>query len=167
MLTTVFSTEVDVPIRTAYGQWTQFEDFPQFMEGVKQVTQIDAKRLYWKVEIGGKEKEWIAKIIEQMPFKRIAWTNRDGSLAGAIVTFHPLSDAKSQILLRVGYTTEGGINNVGDGMSAVSLRIQRDLERFKAFIEKRYYKTMAGLDQGGSLTLASRAAMAQQQIHSI
>jgi uncharacterized membrane protein len=146
MLTTVVSTEVNVPVRTAYHQWTQFEDFPQFMEGVRQVTQLDAKRLHWKAEIAGKEKEWVAKIIEQTPDKRIAWTSRVGGLAEAMVTFHSISDAKSQILLRVGCTTEGGVHNVRDGMSAVSSRLQRDLERFKVFIEQRYREIMAGPD---------------------
>ena len=160
MLTIVISSEVNVPVRTAYHQWTQFEDFPQFMEGVTQVTQLDAKRLLWKAEIAGKEKEWVAKIVEQILDKRLAWTSRDGSLDGAMVTFHPLSDAKSKILLRVGYITEDGVTNVGDGMSAVSLRVQRDLERFKAFIEKRYCETMTGPDLRGSHTRASRVAMA-------
>jgi len=150
MLTIVISTEVNVPVRTVYHQWTQFEDFPQFMEGVKQVTQIDAKLLHWKAQVADKEKDWVVKIIEQIPDKRIAWTSRDGSLAGAAVTFHPLSDAKSQILLRVGYPTDGGVKNVGEGMSALSSRMQRDLERFKALVEKRHCEAMAGPDLRGA-----------------
>ena len=149
MLTAVLSTDLNVPVRVAYHQWTQFEDFPQFMEGVKQVTQIDAKLLHWRAEIAGKEKEWLAKIIEQKADKRIAWKSRGGSLTGAMVTFHSLSDAKSQILLRVGYTTESGIKDVADGVSTVSLRMQRDLERFKAFIENRYRRIMTELDLRG------------------
>jgi uncharacterized membrane protein len=156
MLTIVISTEVNVPVHAVYHQWTQFEDFPQFMEGVKQVTQIDAKLLHWKAQVEDKEKDWVAKIIEQIPDKRIAWTSRDGSLAGATVTFHPLSDAKSQILLRVGYPAEGGVNNVEDGMSAMSLRMQRDLERFKAFVEKRHCETLAGQDLRGITHAAPR-----------
>ena len=168
MTTIITLIDVNVPVRTAYNQWTQFEDFPQFMEGVKQVTQLDAKRLHWKAEIAGKAKEWVVKIIEQTPDKRIAWTSQDAALNGALVTFHSLSGAKSMILVRVGYTTEDGVTNVGDGMSAVSLRMQRDLERFKAFIEKRYCETMAGLDlMGVTHTLASRVAIAQHQLHSI
>ncbi|HKO31066.1 MAG TPA: SRPBCC family protein [Nitrospiraceae bacterium] len=167
MLTTVVSTEVNVPVRTAYLQWMQFEDFPQFMEGVKQVTQLDAKRLHWRAEIAGREKEWVAKIIEQTPDKRIAWTSRGASLAEAMVTFHPLSEGKSQILLRVGYTTEGSVTHVGDGMSAVSLRMQSDLERFKAFIEKRYGETMAGLDLKGVPHAAPRGtAHTNVRVHS-
>jgi uncharacterized membrane protein len=138
------------------------------MEGVTQVTQIDAKRLHWKAEIAGKEIEWVVKIIEQTPDTRIAWTSRGGSHDGAMVTFHPLSKVKSKILLRVGYTTEDGVTNVRDGRSAVSLRMQRDLERFKALIEKRYCENMTGSDlMGVTHTHASRVAMAQHQLHSI
>jgi uncharacterized membrane protein len=133
------------------------------MEGVRQVTQLDAKRLHWKAEIAGKEKEWVAKIIEQTPDKRIAWTSRGGSLAEAMVTFHSISDAKSQILLRVGCTTEGGVHNVRDGMSAVSSRLQRDLERFKVFIEQRYGEAMTGPNLRGAYTLASKVAMSHTQ----
>jgi len=138
MSSIVITIEVNVPVQAAYTQWTYFEEFPQFMEGVKQVTQLDAKRLHWKAEIAGKEWEWVAKIIEQTPYKRVAWTSRDGLLInGAMVTFHPLSDVKSKILWRVGHTTESLVKHMGDGLSAVSLRMQRDLKRFKTFIEQR------------------------------
>ena len=141
MSTIVESIEVNVPVRIAYIQWTRFDEFPKFMEGVKQVTQLDAKRLHWKAEIGGEDKEWVAKIIEQTPDKRIAWISRDAVLNGVMLTFHPLSDAKSKVLLRVGHTTEGFVKNVGDWMGEVLLRVQGDLERFKAFIEKRGRET--------------------------
>ena len=137
MTTIVRSIDVNVPVRTAYNQWIRFDEFPQFMEGVKQVTQMDANRLHWKAEIAGQETEWVAKIIEQTPDKRIAWTSRDGALHGAMVTFHPLSDAQSKILLRVGRITGRGIGNVGEALDALSLRAQRDLERFKILIEVR------------------------------
>ena len=137
MTTIVRSIDVNVPVRTAYNQWIRFDEFPQFMEGVKQVTQMDANRLHWKAEIAGQENEWVAKIIEQTPDKRIAWTSRDGALHGAMVTFHPLSEAQSKILLRVGRITGRGVANVGEALDALSLREQRDLERFKALIEAR------------------------------
>jgi hypothetical protein len=124
---------------------------------VKQVTQIDAKRLYWKVEVAGKEEEWVAKIIEQTPDKRIAWTSRGGTLNGAMVTFHPLSDAKSKILLRVGHTIEGVVNNVGGGLAAVSTRVRGDLDRFKAFIETRGRK--AGHEHPYVTTMLAQAAL--------
>ena len=147
MTTIVRSIDVNVPVRIAYNQWIRFDEFPKFMEGVKQVTQMDAKRLHWKAEVAGQENEWVAKIIEQTPDKRIAWTSRDGALHGAMVTFHPLSDAESKILLRVGRTTGWVVNNVGDAWDALSLRVQGDLERFKAFIETRGHETGACQDK--------------------
>jgi len=137
MTTIVRSIDVNVPVRTAYNQWSRFDEFPQFMEGVKQVTQMDANRLHWKAEIAGQENEWVAKIIEQTPEKRIAWTSREGALHGAMVTFHPLSDAQSKILLRVGRITGRDVANVGEALDALSLRAQGDLERFKVLIEAR------------------------------
>src|ERR1043165_10239098 len=88
------SIEVKVPVRTAYNQWTQFEEFPHFMEGVKQVTQLDDTHLHWKAEIAGKEKEWDAEITEQTPDQRIAWRSRGGAINGDVVSFHRLSDAR-------------------------------------------------------------------------
>ncbi|MGH7184329.1 MAG: SRPBCC family protein [Nitrospiraceae bacterium] len=143
MTTIVRSIDVNVPLRTAYNQWIRFDEFPKFMEGVKQVTQMDGKRLHWKAEIAGQENEWVAKIIEQTPDKRIAWTSRDGALHGAMVTFHPLSEAQSKILLRVGRITGRGVSNVGDALDALSLRAHGDLERFKVFIEARGHGTGA------------------------
>ena len=93
------SIEVSVPVRTAYNQWTQFEEFPRFMEGVKEVKQLDDKRLHWKAEIAGQEKEWIAEITEQTPDQRIAWTSRGGAINGGVVTFHRLSATKSKVML--------------------------------------------------------------------
>ena len=135
------SIEVSVPVRTAYNQWTQFEEFPQFMEGVKEVTQLDDKRLHWKAAIAGKEKEWDAEIIEQTPDQRIAWTSRGGAINGGVVTFHRLSDATSKVMLQMEYDPQGVVENVGDALGAVSLRVQGDLERFKEFIEQRGRET--------------------------
>ena len=147
MTTIVRSIDVNVPVRTAYNQWIRFDEFPKFMAGVKQVTQMDPKRLHWKAEIAGQENERVAKIIEQTPDKRIVWTSRDGALHGAMVTFHPLSDAQSKILLRVGRTMGGVVNNVGDALDALSLRVEGDLERFKAFIETRSHEIEAWQDK--------------------
>ena len=137
------SIEVNVPVHTAYNQWTQFEEFPQFMEGVKQVTQLDDTHLHWKAEIVGKEKEWDAEITEQTPDQRIAWTSRGGVVNDGIVIFQPLSDTRSKICLQVAYLPEGLVEKVGDEMGAVSMRVQGDLERFKAFIEARGQETGA------------------------
>ena len=137
------SIEVNVPVRTAYNQWTQFEEFPRFMEGVKEVTQLDEKRLHWKAEIAGQEKEWNAEIIEQTPDQRIAWTSRSGAPNGGVVTFHRLSDDKSKVMLQLDYDPQGFVENLGDTLGIVSLRVQGDLERFKEFIEKRGRETGA------------------------
>jgi uncharacterized membrane protein len=137
------SIEINVPVRAAYNQWTQFEEFPRFMEGVKQVKQIDDKHLHWKADIGGKEKEWKAEITEQVPDERIAWTSREGALNGGVVTFHRLSDSKSKIMLQLEYDPKGLIENVGDAVGVVTQRVQGDLERFKAYIETRGQETGA------------------------
>lgn len=135
------SIEINVPVRAAYNQWTQFEEFPRFMEGVKQVKQIDDKHLHWKADIGGKEKEWNAEITEQVPDQRIAWTSRGGAWNGGVVTFHRLSDAKSKIMLQMEYDPQGFVENVGDAIGVVTQRVQGDLERFKAYIETRGHET--------------------------
>lgn len=135
------SIEVNVPVRTAYNQWTQFEEFPRFMAGVKEVKQLDDRQLHWKAEISGLEKEWDAEIIEQTPDQRIAWTSRGGFMNGGVVTFHRLSDARSMVMLQMWYDPQGFLENTGDALGVVSLRIQGDLERFKEFIEQRGHET--------------------------
>lgn len=131
------STEVNVPVRTAYNQWTQFEEFPKFMEGVTAVRQLDNTHLHWKATIAGKEKEWDAVITEQHPDERIAWKSTSGAKNAGVVTFHRLSDQKSKIMLQMDYEPEGVVENVGEALGAVSLRVEGDLERFKTFIEQR------------------------------
>jgi uncharacterized membrane protein len=137
------SIEVNVPVRTAYNQWTQFEEFPRFMEGVKEVTQLDDTHLHWKAAIAGQGKEWDAEITEQTPDQRIAWTSRGGAINGGVVTFHRLSDARSKVMLQLEYAPQGVVESVGDALGVVSLRVQGDLERFKEFIEKRGRETGA------------------------
>ena len=133
------SIEVNVPEYTAYAQWTRFEEFPQFMEGVKEVTRLDAKRFHWKAEIAGQDKEWDTEIIEKAADQRLAWTSRGSDIKGWVVTFHQLSNARSKIMLQVEYDPQGVAENVGDAVGVVSLRVQGDLERFKALIEKRWH----------------------------
>jgi len=137
------SIEVDVPAKTAYNQWTQFEEFPKFMEGVKAVQQLDAKRLHWRAEIAGKEKEWDAEITEQIPDQRIAWRSRSGAPNGGVVTFHVLSPTRSKVMLQMEYDTETFIEKAGDAVGIVSQRVMGDLERFKDFIESRGRETGA------------------------
>jgi uncharacterized membrane protein len=129
------SIEVDVPVQTAYNQWTQFEDFPQFMEGVERVDQLDDQRLHWTAEIGGVHREWDARITEQIPDERIAWTSTEGIRNGGVVTFHRLSDARTKIMLQVDYDPEGFVENVGDAIGLTRSRIAEDLMRFKRMME--------------------------------
>ena len=137
------SIEINVPVRAVYNQWTQFEEFPNFMEGVRQVKQIDDRHLHWKADIGGKEKEWDAEITEQIPDERIAWRSRDGAANAGVVTFHRLSDSKSKVMLQLEYDPEGFVEHAGDAVGVVSQRILCDLERFKTFIEGRGRETGA------------------------
>ncbi|HXN87543.1 MAG TPA: SRPBCC family protein [Candidatus Binataceae bacterium] len=143
MSTVEKSIEVNVPVSTAYNQWTQFEEFPRFMEGVKSVRQLDDKRLHWQTVIGGKEEDFDAIIDEQVPDQRIAWHSTIGPKQGGVVTFHRLSDNKTRIMLQMEYDPQGFVEKAGDMLGAVSRRIQGDLERFKKFIESRGSETGA------------------------
>jgi uncharacterized membrane protein len=137
----VTSIDVNVPVRTAYHQWTEFENFPQFMEGVKEVQKLDDRHLHWKAEIAGKEKEWDAEITEQTPDQRIAWRSRGGAINGGVVSFHRLSDARSKVLLQLAYDPEGIVEHLGDAFGMVSSHVRRDLKRFKTFVETRGQET--------------------------
>ncbi|WHZ25919.1 MAG: hypothetical protein OJF51_000714 [Nitrospira sp.] len=137
------SIEINVPVKTAYNQWTQFEEFPRFMEGVEQVQQIDDKHLHWKASIGGKQKEWDAVITEQIPDQRIGWMSQGGSKNGGMVTFSPVSENKSKLHLRMEYEPEGAMEKTGDTIGVVAGRVEGDLQRFKDFIESRGQETGA------------------------
>lgn len=131
------SIEVQVPVTTAYNQWTQFESFPEFMEGVKSVKQLDDRHLLWEVEIAGQEESWEAEITEQSPDQRIAWTSTKGAKNAGVVTFHRLSDNETRVMLQMEYEPEGVMEKAGDLMGMVQRRVQGDLERYKEFIEGR------------------------------
>jgi uncharacterized membrane protein len=137
------SIDVNVPVRTAYNQWTQFEEFPRFMEGVEAVRQLDQQRLHWRANIGGKVEEWEALITEQHPDERIAWKNTTGAPNAGVVTFHRLSDTKTRVMLQMEYDPQGVVENLGDMLGVVSRRVANDLERFKGFIEARGQETGA------------------------
>ena len=143
MTTIATSIEINVPVRTAYNQWTQFEEFPKFMDGIIEVHQLNDRRLHWKAVIGGLEKEWDAEITEQVPDQRIAWKNVGGTHKEGIVTFEPLSDGKSTIRLHIDYDTKGIVETIGDEMGTVSTRVTEDLKRFKSFIEAQGKETGA------------------------
>jgi uncharacterized membrane protein len=143
MSTVNTSIEVNVPVRTAYNQWTQFEEFPRFMDGVKEVRQLDDRRIHWKAEIGGRDKEWDAEITEQIPDQRIAWKSIGGAMNQGMVTFEPVSSTKSLVELNISYEPEGMVETVGDETGTVTMRVKKDLERFKAFVESRGQETGA------------------------
>jgi uncharacterized membrane protein len=137
------SIEVNVPVRAAYNQWTQFEEFPRFMEGVEEVRQLDDKRLHWKAEIAGKTEEWDAEITEQIPDKRVAWTNTSGAKNAGVVTFHYVGPEKTRVNLVLDYEPAGAVENVGSALGLVDRRVKGDLDRFKEFIEARGHETGA------------------------
>ncbi len=143
MATIEETIDVDVPVRTAYNQWTQFEEFPSFMEGVEEVRQIDEKNLVWRAEILGRDVEWTAEIIEQTPDRRIAWRSTSGPHNAGSVTFTSLSPNRSRITLRLEYEPEDKVEAAGSALGAVKARVKGDLKRFKGFIEKRGIETGA------------------------
>ncbi len=124
------------PVRTVYDQWTQFEDFPRFMEGVRAVRQVDDRHLRWRAEIGGREEEWDAEIIHQEPDARIAWRNTSGPYNAGLVTFRP-AEGGTQVTLRIDYEPSGMVEEIGDALGFVSRRVDGDLERFRRFVEER------------------------------
>ncbi len=131
------SVEVNVPVSTAYNQWTQFEEFPQFMDGVKEVRQLDATHLHWVAEIGGHTEEWDAEVTEQKPDERIAWKATTGKDNAGVVTFHRLDDSKSKIMLQLDWESEGMVEKIGAAIGQDDRQIKGDLNRFKELIEKR------------------------------
>jgi uncharacterized membrane protein len=137
------SIDVEVPVRTAYNQWTQFEEFPRFMEGVQRVEQLSDTRLHWTADIAGKQKEWDARITEQNPDERIAWTSEAGARNAGVVTFHKLAPEKTRVMLQIDYEPDDVVETVGDALGFMSRRVSGDLARFKEFIEGRGRETGA------------------------
>lgn len=133
--------EVNVPVRTAYNQWTQFESFPQFMEGVEEVRQLDDQHLHWRARVGSKEQEWDAEITEQVPDTRVAWHSTSGDMNAGVVDFHYLDGDKTQVSLRLDYEPQGALENIGSALGFLDRRVQGDLDRFKEFIEGRGSET--------------------------
>jgi uncharacterized membrane protein len=145
--------DVAVPVTRAYNQWTQFEEFPRFMEGVEEVTQLDDRHLHWRARIGGKEEEWDARITEQVPDERIAWTSTSGARNAGVVTFHRLSDDQTRVTLQMDYDPQGATEKMGSALGVVERRIEGDLKRFKDFVETRGSETGAWrgkIDRPGS-----------------
>jgi uncharacterized membrane protein len=143
MSTTTDTIEVDVPLSTAYNQWTQFEDFPKFMDGVLEVRQLDDRHLHWRAEIGGKTQEWAAEITRQIPDREVAWRSLSGARNAGSVTFRSLTDSRTRIDLRIDYEPSGALETLGDAVGAVDRKVSGDLRRFKDFIESRGQATGA------------------------
>ncbi len=137
------SVEVAVPVSTAYNQWTQFEEFPQFMSGVQQVEQLDDRTLRWVAEIAGVRRQWIATVLEQIPNRKVAWAATEGATNAGAVTFETVGGATTRVTLSLDYEPEGVVEKVGDALNIVERQAVGDLERFKSFIEARGTETGA------------------------
>ncbi|MEV0126277.1 SRPBCC family protein [Streptomyces sp. NPDC050703] len=132
------SIEVDVPVSAAYNQWTQFETFPEFMDGVERIEQRTDTLTHWKTKIGGVEREFDAEITEQIPDERVAWTTTGGEAKQAgVVTFHRIDDGRTKVMLQLDHDPKGLADSVGDKLGFVKRQVTGDLKRFKQFIEKR------------------------------
>jgi uncharacterized membrane protein len=129
--------EVNVPVSTAYNQWTQFEEFPRFMEGVKSVEQLSDERLHWVAEAGGKQKDWTARITRQVPNDVLSWVSEGGATNNGTVIFHPLDATKTEVEVHMEIAAEDMKEQVGGALGVVSRQVEGDLKRFKEFIETR------------------------------
>ena len=129
--------EVGVPVREAYNQWTLFEEFPKFMEGVESVTQVSDTRNHWVAEIAGVRREFDTEITEQTPDHRIAWRTVDGPDHAGVVTFHRLDDNRCKVMLQMEFDPDGFLEQAADKLGFVKGRVAGDMERFKEFMESR------------------------------
>ncbi|OLT55234.1 SRPBCC family protein [Cellulosimicrobium sp. CUA-896] len=143
MSTVTQSIDVAVPVRTAYDQWTQFEEFPRFMEGVEEIRQLDATHTHWRTKIGGVEREFDATITEQHPDERVAWNSTSGPDHAGVVTFHKLADAETRVTVQLDWSPEGVVEKAGDALQLDERRVKGDLGRFKEYIESRGVETGA------------------------
>jgi len=136
MVQIIESIDVDVPVRTAYNQWTQFESFPKFLDEVESITQLDDTHTHWKVRVGGVKREFDAEITEQHPDERVAWTSTGGDTDHAgVVTFHKLTDDSSRVTVQLDWAPEGVLETVGSLVGLGSHAVKKDLQNFKEFIE--------------------------------
>ncbi|MGC5170441.1 SRPBCC family protein [Microbacterium sp. DT81.1] len=147
---------VNVPLSIAYNQWTQFEEFPHFMGGIKSVTQLDDKNLEWVAEIAGVRRQWKAAILEQVPDKKVSWAATEGATNAGSVTFEDVGGGQTQVQLVLEYEPEGLVEKVGDKLNVVENQAEADLERFKAFIESEGYATGAWRGTVGNGTAAGQ-----------
>jgi uncharacterized membrane protein len=143
MSSIIESVDVDVPVQTAYNQWTQFESFPQFMEGVESITQRGNTMTHWQIDIAGVRRTFDAKITEQHPDERVAWESISGPRHAGVVTFHRLSGDKTRVTLQMEAEPERLVENTADLLGFLAHRVKADLQRFKRFIESRGMQTGA------------------------
>jgi len=143
MSTTTASVDVNRPIGMVYNQWTQFESFPEFMEGVERIDQRDDTHLHWVIKVGGITREFDATVTEQHPEERVAWKSDSGPDHAGVVTFHRLDDDKTRVTTQMDVDPEGFVENVADKLGILKARVNGDLERFKKFIESRPGETGA------------------------
>jgi uncharacterized membrane protein len=137
------SIDVAVPLRTAYNQWTQFEEFPRFMEGVESVRQLGDRRLSWRAKVGGKTVDWTAEIVAQKPDRFVSWKSTSGHPNSGTVSFEPLEPNRTRVSVALDFEPKGFAESAGDALGVVSRRVQGDLERFKEFLESRGTETGA------------------------
>ena len=143
MSTVTESVDVHVPVTTAYNQWTQFESFPAFMEGVESIRQLDPTHTHWVTKIGGITREFTATITEQHPEERVAWKSDDGPNHAGVVTFHRLSDDTTRVTAQMDIDPAGFVEQAADKLGVLSRRVKGDMQRFKEFIEERGQETGA------------------------
>jgi uncharacterized membrane protein len=141
MATITETIDIAVPVRTAYNQWTQFEEFPTFMEGISEVRQLDDGHLHWVAELGGKIEEWDAEITEQRPDECIAWRSTSGHPNAGVVRFEPLGAESTRLTVEIEHAPEGVIETVGAAVGADQRRVKRDLEQFRDMLEARGTET--------------------------
>jgi uncharacterized membrane protein len=135
--------EVECPVSTVYNQWTQFEEFPSFMDGVREVRQLDDTHLHWRAEIWGKEKEWDAEITEQEPDTRISWKSISGAPNAGTVRFEPLGADRTRVRLIMAYEPEDMVDKAGDALGLFNSQVEHSVQEFKRFIESRGHETGA------------------------
>ncbi len=137
------SIRVNVPVAAVYNQWTQFEEFPKFMGGVQEVTQLDDTTIHWVAEIAGVKREWNASILEQVPNQKIAWAATEGATNAGAVYFDAVGSVETSVRLSLEYEPEGLVEKAGDRLNIVERQAEADLEKFKQFIESRGRETGA------------------------
>ena len=145
------SIEVEVPVSTAYNQWTQFESFPRFMKGVESVTQIDETSLHFRTRVAGVKREYDAQILEQTPDKCIAWVSKDKPRNAGRVTFEGLGEDLCRVKVELEWEPEGLLERTGAAAHVDETQVESDLLRFKEFIESRGIETgawRASVDRG-------------------